>query len=131
MRGKKRGPWQNLDKLCEILEPTPRRRSLAKRIANCLTILFGIRTILWSEHPRPCGDFVCYQLFDYLTNAREQAPQRGRGAYLRRFIEHVLDVTQRYAAGLFHCYDDQRIPQTSNLIEGLNGMIKRNLRIQC
>lgn len=68
------------------------------------------------------------RLFSYLNRARRSAPQRGRGAYLRRFVEHAIAVTRRHAFGLFHCYDDPRIPQTSNDLEGLNGAGKRNLR---
>ena len=37
-------------------------------------------------------------------------------------------VTRSYAGGLFHCYNDPRIPQTTNDIEGLNGLGKDNLR---
>ncbi len=37
-------------------------------------------------------------------------------------------VTRSYASGLFHCYDDPRIPHTSNGIESLNGLGKDNLR---
>lgn len=68
------------------------------------------------------------RLSAYLDRARRNAPQRGRGAYLRRFVENAICVTRRYAFGLFHCYDDPRIPQTSNSLEGLNGAGKRNLR---
>jgi len=68
------------------------------------------------------------RLFSFLSRKRREAPQRGRGAYLRRFIEHVQKVTRRYARGLFHCYDDPRIPQTSNDLENLNGLGKHNLR---
>lgn len=67
-------------------------------------------------------------LFTFLSRKRREAPQRGRGAYLRRFIEGAQRVTRRYAKGLFHCYDDPRIPQTSNALEGLNGSGKHNLR---
>lgn len=67
-------------------------------------------------------------LFSFLSRKRREAPQRGRGAYLRRFIEHVQKVTKSYARGLFHCYDDPRIPHTSNDIENLNGLGKHNLR---
>lgn len=99
-------------------------------------ILVGIARILWpSEKPPeeaaeqpPNGKTVRRRLFRFLSRKRREAPQRGRGAYLRRFIEHAQGVTRRYAKGLFHCYDDPRIPQTSNALEGLNGAGKHNLR---
>jgi hypothetical protein len=33
--------------------------------------------------------------------------------------------TRHYAKGLFHCYDDPRIPQTTHAIETLNGLEKQ------
>jgi hypothetical protein len=91
-------------------------------------VLLGIRAILWPQEPPPDGKTVRRQLFQFLSRKRREAPQRGRGAYLRRFIEHVQKVTRSYAKGLFHCYNDPRIPQTTNKLEGLNGAGKRNLR---
>jgi len=98
------------------------------RVANCQAIVAGVREILWPEDPPADGKTVRRRLFSFLARERRQAPQRGRGAYLRRFIEHVQKVTRSYAAGLFHCYDDPRIPQTNNELEGINGAAKRNLR---
>jgi hypothetical protein len=98
------------------------------RILNCLPILIGVAKIIWPEKPPPDGKTVRRQLFGFLSRKRREAPQRGRGAYLRRFIENVQKVTRSYARGLFHCYDDSRIPHTSNEIESLNGSGKLNLR---
>jgi hypothetical protein len=98
------------------------------RVAACLGIVLGIRDILWPEEPPSDGRAVRMKLFSFLDRMRDQVPQRGRGAYLRHFVENAIAVTKRYAKGLFHCYDDPRIPQTSNLIEGINGDGKRNLR---
>ena len=98
------------------------------RVAACLGIVLGIRAILWPKTPPPDGRTVRRRLFSYLDRVRRNAPQRGRGAYLRRFVENAVSVTRRYAFGLFHCYDDPRIPPTSNALEGLNGSGKRNLR---
>jgi hypothetical protein len=91
-------------------------------------VLHGIRDILWPASPAPSGRHVRRQLSAYLATQRRLAPQRGRGAYRRRFIEHAQKVTASYAKGLFHCYDDPRIPQTSNAIESINGSGKMNLR---
>jgi hypothetical protein len=101
-------------------------------VAACLSVLLGIRNILWpplADGVRPPdGVTVRRRLFTFLSRRRREAPQRGRGAYLRRFIEHVQKVTRSHAGGLFHCYDDPRIPHTSNDIESLNGLGKDNLR---
>jgi hypothetical protein len=59
---------------------------------------------------------------------RAAAPQRGKGARRRRFVEHVAAVAKRYDRGLYHCYDDTRIPQTSNQLEGKHGAGKKHER---
>ena len=114
------------------MEPSPQRRPLATRVVNCLAIVVGIARILWppeeSDKQPPDAQTVRRRLFSFLSRKRREAPQRGRGAYLRRFIENAQKVTRRYAKGLFRCYDDPRIPQTSNALEGLNGAGKHNLR---
>jgi len=126
---KKRGDWKNLKKLHEILKPTPQRLVLVNIVLNCLIILCGIREILWPKRlPAKGGEIIRKRLFSFLKIQLRIAPERGRGAYLKKFIENALEVTQRYAGGLFHCFNDSRIPQTNNFIENLNGQIKRNLR---
>ncbi len=83
----KRGAWKNLEKLEGILKPSPERRSLAKRLVACLSVILGIRSILWPKTPPPDGATVRQKLFAFLSRRRREAPQRGRGAYLRRFQE--------------------------------------------
>jgi hypothetical protein len=100
----------------------------AKRVDTCLGVILGIRNILWPPTPPRNGQTVRRKLLAFLRRAQRNAPQRGRGAYLRCFIENALNVTHRYAFGLFHCYDDLRIPQTTNSLEGTHGLGKRNLR---
>jgi len=94
----------------------------------CLIVLIGIRDILWPEKKPKSGEIVQKRLRSFLDIQLLLAPARGVGSYLRRFIEHAKKVTESYWEGLFHCYDDPRIPQTSNAIEGLFGFGKRILR---
>ncbi len=115
-------------RLQNILTPSAEREAAANRVDHCLPVLRGIRDILWSESPPPSGRSVRKQLFAYLAAECRRAPQRGRGAYRRRFVEHAQKVTRSYAKGLFHCYDDPRIPHTSNALESVNGSGKMNLR---
>lgn len=110
------------------MKPSAHRRTAAIRVSRCLPVLQGMREILWPASPPPNGRGVRKQLFAYLSSVCRRVPHRGRGAYRRRFVEHAQAVTRRYAKGLFHCYDDPRIPQTSNAIESLNGSAKMNLR---
>lgn len=94
----------------------------------CMIVVIGIRDILWPKKAPKGGGIIKKRLATFLENQALLAPQRGRGAYLRRFIQHAGNVTERYWSGLFHCYDDPRIPQTSNAIEQLFGKGKRALR---
>jgi len=111
-----------------VLTPSAKREVAAVRVGNCLPVLWGIREILWPASPPGSGRCVRKQLFGYLAAERRRAPQRGRGAYRRRLIEHAQKVTRSYAKGLFHCYDDARIPHTANALESVNGSGKMNLR---
>ena len=101
---------------------------MVTRIRACLGIVLRLRALLWPDRPPPDGKTVRRRLFSFLARQRREAPQRGKGAYRRRFIEHVQAVTRRYRVGLFHCYDNPLIPQTTNGLEAANGSVKRNLR---
>ncbi|MEI7590422.1 MAG: hypothetical protein WCJ49_03820 [Deltaproteobacteria bacterium] len=94
----------------------------------CLIFLKGLIDILWPKRPATSGGIIKKRLKSYLDTQESLAPQRGRGAYFRRFVENAWKVTKSYWDGLFSCYDDPRIPQTSNQIEGLFGKGKKLLR---
>lgn len=68
------------------------------------------------------------QVRQYLRRQLTAAPKRGKGARRRRFLEHVQRVEGRYSKGLYHCYDDPRISQTSNDLESQHGTLKKHLR---
>ncbi len=68
------------------------------------------------------------QVDDYLAGALAAAPKRGKGARRRRFLAHVSAVAKRYGDGIYHCYDDSRIPQTTNELEGGHGVHKHHIR---
>lgn len=46
----------------------------------------------------------------------------------RAFLQHIQDVTQRYAPGLFHCYDVIGLPRTNNDLESDFKALKRHER---
>lgn len=94
----------------------------------CLIFLKGIIEILWPKRPVSSSGIIKKRLKSYLNTYEELAPQGGRGSSFRRFVENAWKVTRSYWDGLFHCYDDPRIPQTSNAIESLFGKGKRLLR---
>jgi len=74
------------------------------------------------------GKAVRRELRGYLRKQLAAAPRRGKGARRRRFLEHVRRVAGRYDKGLYHCYDDHRISQTTNDLEGQHGTLKHHLR---
>jgi hypothetical protein len=64
----------------------------------------------------------------FLTRKLARAPQRGKGARKRRFLERCLATAKRHRRGLYVCYGRPEVPHTSNYIEGLNGRAKHHLR---
>lgn len=68
------------------------------------------------------------QVGGYLASAIAAAPKRGKGARRRRFLTHVIAVAKRYGEGIYHTYDDPRIPQTTNELEGGHGTHKHHIR---
>lgn len=87
-----------------------------------------MRDILWSKTPPPNGAAVQSEVDAFLAQKHAAAPKRGKGARRRRFIGHVVAAAQRYGDALYHCYDDPRIPPTTNDLEGQHGVCKRHLR---
>lgn len=100
-------------------------RAVANRSGRHLQIVRHIAHILDSDKPAAQVKRV---LRTYLNRLKAQAPHRGRGAHTGHFVDHLEELAARYWPGLFHTYDDPRIPRTSNAIEGLFGSIKRAVR---
>lgn len=55
----------------------------------------------------------------------------GLGAATGRFVSHVAALSERYGSHLFVCYDDPRVPPSTNMLEGFFGRAKRSLRRAC
>lgn len=64
----------------------------------------------------------------YLNRRQEEAPRRGRGAVTGHFVDHVVKKAKSYWPGLFHSYNDPRIPRTTNALEGFFGTAKSAAR---
>lgn len=90
-------------------------------------ILNHVRETL-SQQDAVSGAAVRAEIDEYLAGQLRRLPMRGKRAALRPFVEHLMRKTASYAPGLFHCYDDPRIPRTTNGVEGLNGQGKRHVR---
>jgi hypothetical protein len=92
----------------------------------------GIEAILDSslptaEEPGPGGDAVALNLAHYLGRL---ADLTNLAPWLTQFRDDLLDVSERYWSGLFHCYDVVGLPPTNNDHESLYGQTKRQLRRQ-
>ncbi len=62
------------------------------------------------------------QLDDYLEQLRQRTDLN---AQLITFRGHLLRLTERYAPGLFHCYDIPGLPRTDNALESVFGRVRR------
>jgi len=80
-----------------------------------------------SEEPGPGGDAVARDLAHYLGPLADTA---GLSPWLTQFRQDLLDVSERYWSGLFHCYNIAGLPRTNNDHESLYGQTKRQLRRQ-
>lgn len=78
-----------------------------------------------AEDPGPGSAHVAQQLRDYLTRV---ATSEDLNEPARVFLQHVEDVTRRYAPGLFHCYDVIGLPRTNNDLESDLRSLKRHER---
>jgi hypothetical protein len=63
------------------------------------------------NHPPRSGDQVRQDLFSYLEAVQASRPP---DPFLRNTFHIIEQTTQRYAPGLFHCYDVPGLPRTNN-----------------
>lgn len=67
----------------------------------------------------------------HIEKLHAAAPRKGLGAATGRFVAHVAALAERYGSHLFVCYDDRRVPSSTNMLEGFFGRAKRSLRRAC
>jgi hypothetical protein len=78
---------------------------------------------------KPLSAHDAHERFNaFVGRLGEAAPRFGLGVPTRDFVDHISRVTERYGANLFTCFDDPRIPATTNAIEGFFGAVKRFVR---
>ena len=80
-----------------------------------------------AEEPGPGGDAVALDLARYLG---QLADITDLSPWLTQFRDDLLDLSERYWSGLFHCYNIVGLPRTNNDQESLYGQTKRQLRRQ-
>lgn len=64
----------------------------------------------------------------YLEDLVSSAPRVGLGAATGDFIDDLVKRAGRYGDHLFKCFDDSRIPATTNGLERFFGVSKQTLR---
>lgn len=80
------------------------------------------------DDPPANGDDAHQRLQVLIERLQTEAPRFGLGAATGEFVDHVAGVAARYGRNLFHCYDDDRIPSTTNGLEALFGKGKSHIR---
>lgn len=107
------------------MDPLQTLRPLARRMDRHVDIVRHIARLLDSTSS---SRQVKRVLRTYLNRLQGETPRPGRGAVTGGFIDHVVKVSNRYWSGLFHAYDDPRIPRTTNGLEGFFGSSKNGIR---
>lgn len=64
----------------------------------------------------------------YLADLQTTAPRMGLGAATGRFVDHLVEFTKRCGSSLFVCFEDPRVPRTSNALEGFFSRAKHMIR---
>jgi hypothetical protein len=78
---------------------------------------------------RPASSEDAKARFDaYLQQLADTAPRAGLGAATGDFIDDLIRRAGRYGNHLFLCFDDARIPATTNELEGFFGGTKHTVR---
>lgn len=78
---------------------------------------------------RPANAAEAMKRFDkYLEALTTKTPRVGLAAATGAFIDDLVARSKRYREHLFMCFDDPRIPASTNELEGFFGTIKSKLR---
>ena len=124
--------WPLLDALAQALLPTWHEVRLAGRVTRHTAILREVAHEL-SPAPdrpdRPPTAAAAQAQFDaYLTHLAAMTPRAGLAAPTAAFVDDLIARTRRYGPHLFVCFDDARIPATTNALERFFGDAKRVVR---
>ena len=116
-----------LERLARALEPTWQETRTAGRVQRHTEILRDVAREL-SNAPdrtdRPVSANAAQASFDAYLARLAETPRAGLAAATGAFIDTLIERSQRYGAHLFVCFDDPRIPATTNALEGFFGRVK-------
>ncbi len=119
------GTWKELKKLYNILKYLNSVKRIADRVHSCISIVRKIASILNMESD---SNTVMQALKSFLKEQQKKHSGRGRKSFMKKFIDHIVTVTENYSGGLFHCYDIPNLPAHNNKLEREFGSIKRGQR---
>jgi hypothetical protein len=120
-----------LQELDDALQPTWHEARTAGRVRRHTDILRGLAHTLSSapdRQHRPKSAEEAKAIFDAHLEGLASTPRAGLAAPTATFIDTILDRAKRYREHLFPCFDDARIPATTNALEGFFGRTKATMR---
>jgi hypothetical protein len=127
-----KGRWPLLDELSAALRPTWHETRTVGRVRRHTDIIRGLAHELSTDPERPDLPATAAEaharLDAYLDGLLASAPRSGLGAATGAFIDDLVKRTARYGDHLFACFDDPRIPATTNDLERFFGCSKQTLR---
>lgn len=121
-----------LDALARALEPSWHETRIAGRVARHTEILRAVAHEISNKpdrQDRPKSSTEAKARFrSFLADLAEGTPRTGLAAPTGAFIDDLIARSERYADHLFLCFDDPRIPATTNELEHFFGDCKGTLR---
>ena len=78
-----------------------------------------------ANHEQETGAQVRETYLAWIAQMQEQKASLGE---LSTAIDHFVEITENFAAGLFHCYDVPDLPRTNNALEHCFGVARSHER---
>ena len=116
------GQWTLLASVVAVLSVVVQQTALVNRLRFEVGVVRKIAHILKSTS---AVSQVRRVLSTYLNKLERGAPTRGRGAPRGDFMRAVVNLSNRYWPGLFHCYEIAGLPRNNNDLEQTFNVIKR------
>lgn len=121
------GEWPLLARFLAAL--TAVTSSYSRALAEVLALQVGvIRHIAHILKMESSSRQVKRVLRAYLNQLERGVPPEERHSSWGPFVQHVRKVSDSFWKGLFHCYDEPRIPRTNNSLEQFFNVLKRHQR---
>lgn len=117
--------------MAQALLPTWHEARVAGRVLRHTEILRGLAHELSTapdREDRPASAAEAKERWDAHIAGLEAIPRMGLAAATGAFIDSVVTRARRYEDHLFPCFDDPRIPASTNALEQFFGIGKRAVR---